>query len=89
LARIRSGTATPEEQRRFQDLRRQRSEWVLDAPIEDLYLAQEVEAQAPRPARVLASVACASCGEPTMETRIRRLGGRNLCLPCFDAQGGP
>lgn len=41
---------------------------------------------APRPARILASVDCAGCGEPTMETRIRRLDGDELCGPCFDAR---
>jgi formylmethanofuran dehydrogenase subunit E len=30
-------------------------------------------------------VACASCTEPTMETRIRLLDGRELCPPCFEA----
>ncbi|MBW3641316.1 MAG: TraR/DksA C4-type zinc finger protein [Actinobacteria bacterium] len=33
----------------------------------------------PRPARILASIDCVACGEPTMETRTRRLDGRELC----------
>ena len=86
FAKVRTGAASPEERQRFGALHQQRSDWVLNAPIEELYEVREVNTDAPQPARILASVDCASCGEPTMETRIRRLGGRELCLPCFDAE---
>lgn len=46
---------------------------------------RDVDVQAPPPARILASVDCASCAEPTMETRVRRLDGRELYQPCFEA----
>jgi formylmethanofuran dehydrogenase subunit E len=41
---------------------------------------------APRPARILTSHACEQCGEMTMESRTRRLGGQTLCIPCFADQ---
>ena len=84
FARVRAGTATPEERERFGPLFQQTCERVLTAPVEELYQVQEVDTAAPPPARILVSVDCASCGEPTMETRVRRLDGRELCPPCFD-----
>lgn len=84
FARVRAGTATPEERSTFAASQRERSERVLDVPLEELYDVREVDVAAPRPARILASVACEACGEAAMETRIRRLDGRELCLPCFE-----
>ena len=31
------------------------------------------------------SIQCEACGEMVMETRLRLLGGRKLCIPCFKA----
>ncbi|MDP8927869.1 MAG: TraR/DksA C4-type zinc finger protein [Actinomycetota bacterium] len=67
-------------------MQQQRSVEVLDAPLEDIYDVTEVDIPAPPPARIMVSVECAACGEPTMETRIRRLEGRDLCLPCFEQE---
>lgn len=84
FAKVRAGTAAPDERERFSTLFRETSDRVLSAPLKDLYEVRDVEVEAPPPARVHASVDCASCGEQTMETRVRRLDGRELCPPCFD-----
>jgi formylmethanofuran dehydrogenase subunit E len=84
FARVRAGTASPEERSAFAAAQRERSERVLDVPLDELYHVREVDVVAPRPARILASVVCEACGEATMETRVRRLDGRELCLPCFE-----
>jgi len=63
-----------------------RAERILAAPIEDLYDVVEVSMAMPRMARFHASLACAECGEATMETRIRLFNGHQLCPPCFDAE---
>ncbi len=84
--KMRARTATAEERARFQELQLSRSEEILAAPEEDLHTVQELQEVAiPPMARVHASVTCAECGEPTMETRIRRLRGRELCPSCFEA----
>ena len=85
FAKVRTGVAIPEERRRFWETQRQRSEGILAAPVDQLYDVREVDVSVPPSARILASVPCAACGEPTMETRIRRLEGRELCVPCFEA----
>jgi len=85
-AKLGDGTATPDERERFVAGHERRSRRILEAPIEELYDVQAVDVEMPRMARVFASVECAACHEATMETRIRRLGGAELCPPCFDAR---
>jgi formylmethanofuran dehydrogenase subunit E len=84
FAAVRAGTATPAERERFSTLHRARSERILATPVEELYDVAEVHADIPPRARIHTSIACASCGEATMETRVRLLGGASLCPPCFD-----
>ena len=84
FAKVRAGLATPEEKVRFATVQQERSARVMEMLLEELYDIRQVEVQPPQPARILASIECAACGEPTMETRIRRLDGRELCLPCFE-----
>lgn len=85
-AKLGAGTATPEERDRFTAGHERRSRRILEAPIEELYDVQVVDVAMPRMARGFDSIECASCHEPTMETRIRRLEGAELCPPCFDAR---
>lgn len=86
FAKVRSREATAGERERFQKHHLERSERILEAPLEDLYDVREVTVETPRPARIHTSVECAVCGEPTMETRIRRLNGQELCPPCFEQE---
>ncbi len=85
FAKVRTGMATSDERRHFWEVQQQRSKGILAAPVDELYDVRRVEVDAPPNARILASVACAGCGEPTMETRIRRLDGQDFCVPCFDS----
>jgi formylmethanofuran dehydrogenase subunit E len=83
-AKIRARAASEEDRARFWQMQRERSENVLAAPLEQLYEVREVSVDPPRAARIHASVECARCGEPTMETRIRQLRSQQLCPPCFE-----
>lgn len=83
-SRIRSPEATSQDRRRFWRLQRERAELVMAAPLGQLYQVREVVVDPPVLARIHSTVECASCAEPTMETRIRLLHGRTLCPPCFD-----
>jgi len=84
MSAMRSGQAGPDERARFGQIQQERSRSLLEVPIEDLYDVREVRAEIPPMARIMASLDCASCAEPTMETRIRRLHGEELCGPCFE-----
>ncbi len=85
FAKVRTGAANADEHRRFWEIQRERSQAILTTPVDQLYDVREVQVSVPPTARILASVICAECGEATMETRIRRLEGRELCPPCFEA----
>lgn len=84
FAKVRSGSATDAERARFQELHVAQSHKVLALDPDSLYTFDELDTGPPRKARIHTSVTCAECGEATMETRIRRLDGRDLCQPCFD-----
>ncbi len=85
FAKRRSGATTAAEDERFLELHVAAARRVLEMAPEDLYEVTSVDAVLPPKARIHASVQCESCGEGTMETRIRRVGGRELCPPCFEA----
>ncbi len=85
-ARVREKRATEEEQARFEELRADRVETILRVSEDELYAVEEVEDVAiPPVARIHGAITCDECGEPTMETRVRRLEGRELCPACFEA----
>ncbi|MEG6551051.1 FmdE family protein [Desulfocurvibacter africanus] len=84
MKRIVDGTASEEEKRRSQELRAQVQKAIMDADLEILFSIEAIESLPPRPARILDSLACAHCGELTMESRTRRFGGETLCIPCFE-----
>ncbi len=84
-AKVGAGTATPEEREQWLAGHHARSAQILAAPVEELFDVRTVAAEVPPMARVFTSVECASCHEPTMETRVRRLDGHDLCPPCFEA----
>lgn len=86
FAKVQAKTATDDERARFKELQRSRSQALLEAPEDQIHAVEKVvPAEIPRMARIHPSVTCAECGEPTMETRIRRLEDRELCVSCFEA----
>jgi formylmethanofuran dehydrogenase subunit E len=87
--KLTAGQASDAERARFLELHVAQSRKVLALDPDLLYGFEEIQAPPPRPARIHASVVCAECGEATMETRIRRLDGRDLCQPCFEAALSP
>jgi formylmethanofuran dehydrogenase subunit E len=89
FAKVRSGQATDAEKAQFQQHHVARSHKVLALDPDSLYQVEELHTGPPRKARIHASITCANCGEATMETRVRRLDGQDLCQPCFDAALSP
>jgi formylmethanofuran dehydrogenase subunit E len=82
--RVRSGAATLDEKARFQKLHLDKAQRILDAPLEQLFSINEMTITPPKKARIYASIRCEECSEEAMETRIRKFGGRDLCIPCFE-----
>ncbi len=83
-AKVRNGTALTEEKSRFQELRVAKARRILDTPTDELFSVSEIEKTPPKKARIHTSIECADCGEAAMETLIRKFGGRDLCIPCFE-----
>lgn len=82
--RLARGTATDEDQEMSQSLRRKMQERLMQADLEEVFQVIRLASDPPRPARVLESLTCESCGERTMESRTCRFAGRTLCIPCFE-----
>lgn len=57
-------------------------DWLLTAQEEDILSLKEVRIDEPEPAGIMNSVTCEFCGEGVMETRIRKINGRQACIPC-------
>lgn len=83
-ARIQAGTATEEEIKRNRALRTQMQERLLEADLETVFHVSRQPSPAPSPAKILESLVCEACGETAMESRTRRMGGKTLCIPCFN-----
>jgi len=80
-----AGEASPEEET---EIKAYREDWARRIMAADLEEAFQVKKAGPLPkkARIMASLVCEACGEPTMESRTHRLGGRVLCRPCFQEE---
>ena len=62
------------------------AKWILEAPTDQILSLTHVSIKEPEPARIRRSLPCASCGELVMESRVREIQGKPLCIPCADAE---
>ncbi|WP_419786231.1 FmdE family protein [Pseudodesulfovibrio sp.] len=67
-----------------QELRPRLQKEIMQLELEDLFDVAPLETGLPRPPQVLESLVCTNCGEATMESRTRRMGGKTYCIPCFE-----
>ena len=85
VSETQNGTDGFEDAERPGVVRQQRVQEILDLPPDRLFDVQTVTPRIPAKARVRESIRCEVCGEMVMETRVRLMGGRKLCIPCFEA----
>jgi formylmethanofuran dehydrogenase subunit E len=85
--KMREGTMTAEESKRFWGIQKEKSEWVLAQPLETIFNVTAPHEAVPRRARMHNSIVCEKCGVPTMETRIHTFEGKHYCIPCFEEVG--
>jgi formylmethanofuran dehydrogenase subunit E len=78
-----SGKATETENLRMGELRATLQDRFMTLPLDEMFQITTVDQGAPRPPKILQSLACEHCGEKTMESRTRRFAGATLCIPCF------
>ena len=63
--------------------RSQYQEYLLNAPVDDLFDFREVNMNLPEQARIFSAIVCEECGETASEHKIRFQEGKRVCLECF------
>ena len=82
IKKMQSATASESERNEFEKLHRERSIEILEAPIEALFKAQELNMELPPKAKIEPSESCEDCGEPTMASKLSKVNGLMLCRSC-------
>ncbi|MCQ1536262.1 formylmethanofuran dehydrogenase [Methanosarcina sp. KYL-1] len=85
FAKLRAGTASPEEAKEFRTSHEAKSRRVLEMPEEELFWISEVENEPPEKAIIYPTLICSECGEGFMEPLGRVKNGKIVCIPCFEA----
>lgn len=57
-------------------------EYILNAPLDELFECKEPSYEIPVKARLFASVTCEICGESAPERKMRLQDGKTVCLDC-------
>ncbi|RJP70889.1 MAG: formylmethanofuran dehydrogenase [Candidatus Abyssobacteria bacterium SURF_17] len=78
-------SATEAERQEYGKLREKLIQHILSGSAEDFLAWRPVSEEPPSPARIRPSITCENCGEQVMQTRIRKVGGQNLCIPCSES----
>jgi formylmethanofuran dehydrogenase subunit E len=86
FAKLRAGTASPEEEKEFRASHSAKSQRVLEMPEEELFWVREVEIEPPEKAIIYPTLICSKCGEGFMEPLGRVKNGEIVCIPCFEAK---
>lgn len=63
--------------------REERMEFILNAPVQDVFKIGAPAFTLPEPARRFATIVCQLCGEGAPEHKIRLQDGKTVCLDCF------
>ena len=82
--KVMTGAATAEEKARFEVQKTERMRQMLAASDEELFSIKAPTFALPERARIFDSFACESCGEVTMEPRLRLVDGKKVCLACAE-----
>jgi len=60
-------------------------QYILSAPVGDVFNVSQPADIVPETARSFASIACEACGEEAPENKIRLQDGKKVCLDCYNA----
>ena len=58
-------------------------QYLLDAPIDEIFDCRELESKSPGKAQIFANITCEVCGEAAPEHKIRIQEGKIVCPDCF------
>jgi len=85
---IERGEATDEQREQFATRQQERIARILDAPIEELLLVEELTGDVPQVKAVRPSEACEKCGDLTSVATLHNHRGAMVCPPCHLAAHG-
>jgi formylmethanofuran dehydrogenase subunit E len=80
--RLSAHEATPEEEARFREKMREKTDAILRAPVESFLTVTPAKHLMPGRARIEPSERCATCGETVMASRLVDVEGKKRCLEC-------
>lgn len=83
IDRLKQESPSPEREAQLKKAKTELAHAILAAEPESLFTIQPPQREIPRPERILTSLTCQACGEPTMESRVRLFDGHPYCIPCF------
>jgi formylmethanofuran dehydrogenase subunit E len=83
--RVMAGRASDEERAELAALTAREAERILATEPRELFDVTAIGGEPPATPRIDPWLTCDACGESVMETRTRRLRGKQLCIPCFEA----
>ncbi len=86
FAKLRAGTASPEEAKEFRTSHDAKSQRILEMPEKELFHISEVEIEPPEKAIIYPTLICSKCGEGFMEPLGRVKNGEIVCISCFEAK---
>jgi formylmethanofuran dehydrogenase subunit E len=82
--KVQSDEASAKETERFRQLQQDRVLRILEADPESLFKIEEISPDLPAKARIMESGICESCREPTKVDLLRKINGKNVCIPCAE-----
>ncbi|MFH1349749.1 MAG: FmdE family protein [Pseudomonadota bacterium] len=82
--KIREEAATEEERKEFWAIHHQRSQEILEKPVEMLFTISPINTALPPKAKIEPSLPCGQCGEPTMASRLDEKEGIRICRDCVN-----
>jgi len=83
-AKVFSGKASEKEEEQYHELMHKATVDVLHAPAEKIMTIERITMDAPKKARIFASVTCECCGESVADEKTRRVDGKRVCIPCAE-----
>lgn len=60
--------------------------YLQECPDDAILSITATDENPPNPARIRNSVSCQICHESVMETRLRKVAGKAVCIPCAERQ---
>jgi formylmethanofuran dehydrogenase subunit E len=82
MNKVLNGSATKEEKSEFEKRKNQREKEFMKMKDEDLFIVKDYDGEIPPKARIYPNVICSKCGESVMETRIKYIDLKPVCLEC-------